>query len=379
MATITTQQAIGYARNAGFTGSSIATIVAIAWAESSLNTTVVNSIGATGILQIYLAVHPDVTSSQAKDPAFSFQYAYRLSGGGSNFRAWEAYTNGSYLQFIPRVQQALTVTTGRVPITNPNRVDGNGNPFAGSFGDQCTYWAQKRYHDLTGIWTPCTGNGYQWASQAAANGWIVSSQPPTNQPSVICLQPGVQLSDRNFGHVGVVERVNSDGSVYTSNYNVYPHIGDKVTVYVTFRTGNGVSFIYAGQNIGSLNNLIQFTSFIGNNLNTLNRTYTLSSNATIADALIALDNLMLLQNPFDNINAKEDSLGVISFTDPVSWMQGLGQNLVSDMIALTMRSIFLVLGIFLLFKVLDHFVNFSGMAQQAGQAVEKVLPLLLMA
>lgn len=267
---------------------------------------------------------------------------------------------------------APAITTRNKDV-NLNRVDGSGNPFSGAFSDQCTYWAQKRYHDLTGIWTPCVGNGYQWASQAAARGWLVSSQPP-NQPSIICLQPSVQGSDRNFGHVGVVERINADGSVYTSNYNVAPHIGDKAIVNVTFRTGNGVSFIYAGRNIGTLNGMIQFTSAIGNNLSALGKTYALSSNSTVSDALVAMDELLELRNPFDNIATKEAGLG---FTDPVTWLHGLGSNIVSDIVSLTLRGIFIALGVFCFYKVIDHFVNFGEIAQNVGQTAEKALPLLL--
>lgn len=269
--------------------------------------------------------------------------------------------------------------TGK-PVLVPNptsRVDGKNNPFAGRFGDQCTYWAQERYHSLTGVWTPCTGNGYQWASQAAANGWIVTSRPPSGQPSIICLQPGVQGANPAFGHVGIVERINSNGSVYTSNYNVYPHIGDRVTVYITFHTGNGVSFIYAGNNIGSINGLVQFSTAVGNGLSTIGQTYTLSSNATVAQALSKMDDIMTLKNPFDNVSAKEDSLGPVSFTDPVSWIQGVSLNIVTDLVSLILRGIFLVLGVFLFFKVIDHFVNFGEIQQNVGQTVEKVLPLLL--
>lgn len=115
MAILTIQQTIGYAKAAGFSGSSLENIVAIAMAESNLNTTIVNSIGATGILQIYLAVHPDVSSSQAMDPAFSFRYAYKLSSGGTNLCAWQSYSSricggawdNRWAQYLPQVQAAL--------------------------------------------------------------------------------------------------------------------------------------------------------------------------------------------------------------------------------------------------------------------------------
>jgi murein DD-endopeptidase MepM/ murein hydrolase activator NlpD len=116
MATLSIQQTISYAKAAGFTGTALVNIVAIAMAESNLNTTVVNSIGATGILQILLSVHPNVTSAQAMDPAFSFKYAYQLSSGGTNLCAWQSYSSAvcgvgwdnRWSQYVPQVQAAIS-------------------------------------------------------------------------------------------------------------------------------------------------------------------------------------------------------------------------------------------------------------------------------
>jgi len=112
------------------------------------------------------------------------------------------------------------------------------NRFA--FG-QCTYWANMRYHALTGYWVPWLGNAYQWAYGASSSGWIVSSKPRV--PSIIVLQPGVQGAGY-FGHVAIVEKINSDGSVYTSDYNWYSNGGWDTLSYVTFYPGSGVSFAW---------------------------------------------------------------------------------------------------------------------------------------
>src|SRR5712672_4794600 len=42
--------------------------------ESTWTSDIVNSIGATGPFQIYLKVHPGVTSAQAKDPLFAARW-----------------------------------------------------------------------------------------------------------------------------------------------------------------------------------------------------------------------------------------------------------------------------------------------------------------
>lgn len=106
----------------------------------------------------------------------------------------------------------------------------------------CTYWANLRYHQLSGNWVTWTGNAYQWAQGARMAGWNVSSQP--HVPAIIVLAPGAQGAS-GFGHVAVVESINSDGSVRTSNMNWFGNGGgwDKVS-YVDFKTGSGATFIW---------------------------------------------------------------------------------------------------------------------------------------
>ena len=123
-------------------------------------------------------------------------------------------------------------------ITQPGA--GGLNRFA--FG-QCTYWANMRYHNLTGYWVPWLGNAYQWAYGASSSGWIVSSKPNPNGPSIIVLGPGVEGASY-FGHVAIVEKINADGSVYTSNYNWYGNGGWDILSYVSFMPGPGVSFAW---------------------------------------------------------------------------------------------------------------------------------------
>jgi surface antigen len=115
---------------------------------------------------------------------------------------------------------------------------GGLNRFA--FG-QCTYWANMRYHALTGFWVPWLGNAYQWYYGAKASGWVVSSTPKV--PSIMVLQPYVQGASW-LGHVAIVESINKDGSVYTSNYNWYNGGGWDILSYYTFHPGSGVSFLW---------------------------------------------------------------------------------------------------------------------------------------
>ena len=127
---------------------------------------------------------------------------------------------------------------------DPNAGNGpivTGSPHPWPVG-VCTYWANLRYHQLTGNWVTWTGNAYQWAQGARLAGWNVSSQP--HVPSIIVLGAGVQGAS-GFGHVAVVESINANGSAHTSNMNFYANGGgfDKVSYY-DFSPGNGVTFVW---------------------------------------------------------------------------------------------------------------------------------------
>jgi surface antigen len=124
--------------------------------------------------------------------------------------------------------------------TGVSTVAGGGGLYRFAFGE-CTYWANMRYHALTNYWVPWLGNADQWAYGASSSGWIVSSKPRV--PSIIVLQPYVEGASY-LGHVAVVERINGDGSVYTSNYNWYGNGGYDTLSYWTFTPGSGVSFVW---------------------------------------------------------------------------------------------------------------------------------------
>jgi len=114
--------------------------------------------------------------------------------------------------------------------------DGNLDRF--SYG-YCTYWANMRYHELTGMWVPWLGDAYMWSYQASAYNWVVSDTPIV--PSIIVLQPGVQGAG-DLGHVAIVESINPDGSVNTSNYNW--NAGWNVYQMVVFQQGAGTKFVW---------------------------------------------------------------------------------------------------------------------------------------
>ncbi|MGH2509088.1 MAG: CHAP domain-containing protein [Ktedonobacteraceae bacterium] len=131
-------------------------------------------------------------------------------------------------------------TDGYVP---PGGMITNGDGSLNWPVGQCTYWANSRYHQLTGFWVPWTGNADQWVAGArAAHGWSVSTTP--HVPSIIVIMPYVQEAS-GYGHVAVVESINANGSVHTSNMNWFGNGGgfDKES-FVDFNPGSGIYFVY---------------------------------------------------------------------------------------------------------------------------------------
>lgn len=123
--------------------------------------------------------------------------------------------------------------------TPPPVINASGSTLGRFAYGQCTYWSDLRYHELTGYWVSWLGNAYEWANGAAGAGWNVSSRP--HVPSIIVLQSGVQGAG-GYGHVAVVESINADGSVHTSNMNWAGGYGS--VSYVDFQPGPGVSFVW---------------------------------------------------------------------------------------------------------------------------------------
>lgn len=115
MTTLTDKQIASVAAQAGFKGSALTIAVAVALAESSGRTDVVNSIGATGLWQILQSAHPQWTIQQLKDPHTNARAAYIISSGGKNWKPWVAYTSGSYRKFLDRARKSWQGAMAGVP------------------------------------------------------------------------------------------------------------------------------------------------------------------------------------------------------------------------------------------------------------------------
>ena len=89
----------------------------------------------------------------------------------------------------------------------------------GGYFGQCTYYMYNSFAQLgSPIRTTGLGNAAEWPANAAAAGYGVSSTPRAG--TAIVFQRGVGGADPVYGHVGFVERVNADGSLFISEMNV---------------------------------------------------------------------------------------------------------------------------------------------------------------
>lgn len=109
------------AYRAGFRGESLITAVAVSCAENSthqVDLVHVNTATAQNLIDVYVGrkqvtasrdrglwqindrAHPDVTDAQAFNPLENAKAAYRISGGGTNWRPWTTYNSGAYKKWL---------------------------------------------------------------------------------------------------------------------------------------------------------------------------------------------------------------------------------------------------------------------------------------
>jgi hypothetical protein len=117
----------GAAYNAGIRDKpTLERAVAIAFAESSGKVKIVNSIGCcVGLWQINVKAHKQYSTAQMQDPQQNANAMFSISNNGRNWGPWEAFTNKSYLIFIP--QAKIGVATLDSKITGGIE-SGNNNP-----------------------------------------------------------------------------------------------------------------------------------------------------------------------------------------------------------------------------------------------------------
>lgn len=96
---------------------------------------------------------------------------------------------------------------------NPNHATGDvGNAYEFS---QCTWWAYVRRHQLGLPVGSHMGNAKDWSGSARVLGYWVDDTP-RNVGDIVVFQASQEGSDSTYGHVAIVEKINSDGSIVTS-------------------------------------------------------------------------------------------------------------------------------------------------------------------
>lgn len=130
-----------------------------------------------------------------------------------------------YLPALPLSNGAASGMNYSVPGNCPA---GAGNCYGHNTGNtaggsayparQCTLWAYLRRSQLGLPVGSFMGNGADWANSGRRLGYLVNRTPHVG--AVMVFSRGAAGSDPTYGHVAVVERVNSDGSVLISEGGV---------------------------------------------------------------------------------------------------------------------------------------------------------------
>ena len=145
------------------------------------------------------------------------QTSYEAPAAASTASTSTASTSSSTsTPAAPAQTSSYTYTAGGgFPAVDPSfRASLNG----GYFG-QCTYYVFNRMAQVgTPIGHSMMGNAAEWPSYARSYGYSVSNSPSAG--SAIVFQQGLAGADPTYGHVGFVEAVNADGSLYISEMNV---------------------------------------------------------------------------------------------------------------------------------------------------------------
>jgi LysM repeat protein len=171
------------------------------------------------------------------DMSYTVRGGDTLSGIATRYHTdWQSLARYNHLANPNRVYIGETVCIpGASVVHQPVKGKNNNFPYG-----QCTWWANRRYHQLHGVYVPWLGqsDAWQWTARARQFYWRISSKPSPG--SIVNLQPWVQGA-YGLGHVAVVERVLANGHVIASNMNW--GIRPDAVIDVEFAPGAGVTFI----------------------------------------------------------------------------------------------------------------------------------------
>lgn len=118
----------------------------------------------------------------------------------------------------PQVALFMDDDAGKLPKGfNPNHESGDvGNAYEFS---QCTWWVYIRRHQLGLPVGSRMGDGAMWAYSASRLGYWVDNSA-RHKGDIMVFAPGQAGSNIVYGHVAIVEKINPDGSIETSECSV---------------------------------------------------------------------------------------------------------------------------------------------------------------
>jgi surface antigen/peptidoglycan hydrolase CwlO-like protein len=134
----------------------------------------------------------------------------RSSGTSSSTRRSTSSHSSSSSRRSSSSSSSSSSRTSAGRVGHPTGDVGNAYPFS-----QCTWWAYIRRHRLGLPVGSYFGNGGQWWSSAMRLGYKVDHTPAVG--AIVSYLPGQNGSNAVYGHVAIVERVNSNGTILTSN------------------------------------------------------------------------------------------------------------------------------------------------------------------
>lgn len=112
-------QVIDVLRQAGFSGVHLVEALAVAMAESSLDSFAHATKGedSRGLFQINVApgAHPQLAVDNLYDPLTNAEQAYAISNGGTNWSAWTTWTGGKAQSLMGQAAAYITNAVGASP------------------------------------------------------------------------------------------------------------------------------------------------------------------------------------------------------------------------------------------------------------------------
>lgn len=413
---ITVAQAESYASQAGFsnaivpkgpyspgTWTQIQTIVGIAAAESGLNINSYNPSdpygGSFGVLQINGAhFHSGgTTQAAALDPLHAFQYAYILSNHGTNFIPWGTFTNRSYQGHIPPISPGVSGIPKDGWWTYP-RIDNYG-----AFPDPQGNFKKPDSNVLVPygypVVTPVAGviSGIN-APDGSIPSWgavvtIKLDQPINSLATHLAflhladvtvrlgqkVQPGDLVAHAGDGNHAAGSSPASLGVALTPgnyygfdgfqyNANADPQL-NPVPFIESVKSNSPFLLNYNQSGIPGVTGAN--TSFIGSLTETLQNVGTKVKILPDADVVVVFDTLDIYTEliSFKDIVPVSDYSNILTLTaDIIGWIA-------IEMTVIIVRVMFIFIGAYVCFRVIDNLINISGTVSKiagAGQQAAKL-------